>query len=1052
MVVFAALPLLVPATGRTAEPDDEVRQLVQRYFALYAAKDLDGFMALWSDQSPDYASRKQTMKRIFAETGDIKVKELAIVKVEVARESVRLRLRVELEGADKRSGKLHADLGKLNRLLFLERRQGAWKVSRYGPVEDELIVRLLAADGKDAREKLYRANQDLVGRGLVDAAHRLFGQEWQRGRTALAARTNEVAFEIAEKLSDRVALANCHLGRGAVAHGQGEYPAARTALQRALELFRQAKDPDGEAKALNNLGVLFRDTGRYSEALRSHQDSLEIARQQGDRRQEASALGNMGVVHRDVGRLEEALRCYQDCLKIQREVGDPETPIVLNNIALVYDDWGRYAEALRYLHDSLKIAREGGHRGSEGRALNNLGTLYRQMHLNTEALRCYQDSLKIKRERGDLLGQGYSLRGIGHVYSSLGQYDAALQVYQESLTIARRLGNRAEEAYALGNLGDLYKSLRRYDEALQYLLEGLAIKRELGNPAAEASALCNIAILFRQTGRYDEALEKAEAAIRLAQSTGAAVTVINCRWNSGDVYRDRQQWAKAEDCYRQAIDGIEDLRGGAREQSLQTSLLERYVLAYHHRARCLLELGRPADAFAVAEQAKARTLVGILQQGKADVRKGMSAEQRRQEDKWREHLEALTAELELLRGRKADPQRQEQLAELLKEARQDYEAFRRDLYLRLPELRVRRGEFRLASLTDLNRTLFAGHPGLVVLSYLVSNHETFLFVLRPGAEDGPARLDVHRLGVGYRALAEAVEEFRGVCQKPAAGVPDGTELYRLLLAPAEEALAGAGHVVIAPDAMLHTLPFHALRDRDPDDPHGRYLVQRCPISYAPSITALREMVQPRRVEASVRSELLVVGIGDFGRRERSLPAAESEARAVAGLFPGRADLLLGRDATKANLRKAWSGLRRLHFATHGWLNAAAPLYSAVVLSPADQRDEGLLFARDLLDEELTAELVVLSACETGLGEQVGGEGLLGLTWAWFVAGVPSTVATLWSVADDSTARLMQSFYQNLRDGTTKAEALRRGQLTLLEERQTRHPFYWAPFVLSGDPW
>jgi CHAT domain-containing protein len=153
------------------------------------------------------------------------------------------------------------------------------------------------------------------------------------------------------------------------------------------------------------------------------------------------------------------------------------------------------------------------------------------------------------------------------------------------------------------------------------------------------------------------------------------------------------------------------------------------------------------------------------------------------------------------------------------------------------------------------------------------------------------------------------------------------------------------------------------------------------------------------------------------------------------------------------LRVGWSGRRRLHFATHGRLNEDVPLYSAVVLSqPEGGRDEGLLFARDLLDEDLSAELVVLSACETGLGRRMNGEGLLGMTWAWFVAGVPSTVASQWPVADDSTARLMQAFYAELKGGAPKAEALRRAQLALLKDRKTRHPFYWAPFVLSGDPW
>ncbi len=196
------------------------------------------------------------------------------------------------------------------------------------------------------------------------------------------------------------------------------------------------------------------------------------------------------------------------------------------------------------------------------------------------------------------------------------------------------------------------------------------------------------------------------------------------------------------------------------------------------------------------------------------------------------------------------------------------------------------------------------------------------------------------------------------------------------------------------------------------------------------------------------ASLLAVGISDFGRRERALPAAEKEARAVAEAFGAGARLLPGTEATHARLEAAWGSCRYLHFATHGRLDPDAPLYSSLVLSP--NHDEGILYARDLLDADVPAELVVMSACHTGEGQRMAGEGLLGMSWAWFAAGVPGAVASQWSVGDASTARLMKVFYGRLAAGDSKAEALRQAELALLNDPSTRHPFYWAPFVLVGD--
>jgi CHAT domain-containing protein len=245
------------------------------------------------------------------------------------------------------------------------------------------------------------------------------------------------------------------------------------------------------------------------------------------------------------------------------------------------------------------------------------------------------------------------------------------------------------------------------------------------------------------------------------------------------------------------------------------------------------------------------------------------------------------------------------------------------------------------------------------------------------------------------------------------------------------------------------VPFQAIRKEG-----GPYLLQQYTITYAPSVSALLEMrKRADRIKAGPGGRVPVLAVGgvNFTPDLKPLPASGPEAEGIAALFGGRGRVLTGDQATRDGITRVAGSARFLHLATHGLVNGARPLFSALAVTPSGG-DDGRLYAHDLMDLDLSAELVVLSACETALGKEYRGEGTIGLAWATFVAGSPAVVVSQWSVADDSTARLMKGFYERLNAGTdpTKAEALRQAQLALLKDRKTRHPFYWAPFVLVGD--
>jgi CHAT domain-containing protein len=288
-----------------------------------------------------------------------------------------------------------------------------------------------------------------------------------------------------------------------------------------------------------------------------------------------------------------------------------------------------------------------------------------------------------------------------------------------------------------------------------------------------------------------------------------------------------------------------------------------------------------------------------------------------------------------------------------------------------------------------------------------------------------------------------------------------SRLYRRLLQPAEAQLAGRSRLVVIPDGVLWELPFQALSPRP-----GRYLIEERSLSYAPSLTVLREMQRHRHAPLPGAPALLAFGNPTLGETQKRrglalmggetlapLPEAERQVRELARLYGSAASrVYVGPEASEARAKAEAPRARVLHFATHGLLDGADPLYSQLVLAapgPADTED-GLLEAREILELDLSADLAVLSACETGRGRVSAGEGLIGLSWAFFVAGVPTTVVSQWQVEAGSTAALMLAFHRELRAGHGQAEALQRAMRELLRRPQWRQPFFWAGFAVMGD--
>jgi CHAT domain-containing protein len=358
-----------------------------------------------------------------------------------------------------------------------------------------------------------------------------------------------------------------------------------------------------------------------------------------------------------------------------------------------------------------------------------------------------------------------------------------------------------------------------------------------------------------------------------------------------------------------------------------------------------------------------------------------------------------------------------------------------------------------------------------LLEFVVTGEKTYLLVMANSGQAGGAPiLKSYSLNVKSTKLSELVTRFRQALAKRELGfLEPARQLYDLLLSPAREDLKGKSTVVIVPDGVLWELPFQALQTAE-----GRYVIEEHAISYAPSLTVLREMIRTheKRIHRSKSAPMLLAFANptlDSRSAQRdgslltsgllgALPEAERQAKGLQQLYgPSESKVYTGAEAREERAKAEASGFQVLLFATHGVLNDANPMYSHVVLSQVrSPSEDGLLEAWEMMNLDLQAQLVVLSACETARGRIGAGEGVIGLTWALFVAGSPATVVSQWKVESASTTEMMLEFHKHLRlklktkSPVTTAGALREAQLKLLRTNEYRHPFYWAGFVLVGD--
>ncbi|MEM6255755.1 MAG: tetratricopeptide repeat protein [Cyanobacteria bacterium P01_D01_bin.156] len=898
----------------------------------------------------------------------------------------------------------------------------------------------------------------------------------------------------------RLAEAGRLLDLGIEQYSRNDWRTALATWQQALAIYQDLKDRLGEAKTLNNIGIVHESLGEYSEALAQYEASLVIKRELGDRSGEAKTLNNIGVVHRKLGEYPEALAQYEASLVIKRELGDRSGEAnTLNNIGIVHRKLGEYPEALAQYEASLVITREIGDRATEAATLTNIGIVHRNLGEYPEALAQYEASLVITREIGDRATEAQTLNNIGIVHRTLGEYPEALAQYEASLVITREIGDRATEAATLNNIGIVHRTLGEYPEALAQYEASLVITREIGDRATEAATLNNIGIMHRTLGEYPEALAQYETSLVITREIGDRVTEAQTLANLGFLFDDQDKPVLSIIFFKQAVNAYEAIRTDLQtlEQSSQESFTETIEANYRALADLLLQQDRILEAQRVLDLLRVQELDNYVRgvRGNENTQAGIALRPDEKEiiQRYKTNQDKLIAlgqertTLAKIRPEQRTPQQQARIIELRQLEQTAWLAFQAffeqsDIVTLVNRLRSTLGaaNIELPELNDLRDNLKRLNQNAVVLYPLVLDDRLELVLVTPDSTPIRHTVDVTRID-----LNRAIGNLRYALEAPDRdAVTPAQKLYNYLIRPIETDLEqmDAKTIIYSPDLRLRYAPLATLHDGE-DWLIQNYKVNNITATSLDDLNTTPTETNEVNVLAAAFSEgTHTVQVGEQIISHSGLPFTKPEIESLAEAIPGTVQRL--NEAFNAGIVFEMDDYHIIHLATHAAFNPGTLEDSYIMFGNGDVATladvKGWTFPN--------VELIVLSACETAIGDvlraeefiesgeesdSITGEEILGFGYLMELAGAEAAMGSLWQVDDGGTQILMSAFYDALgRGGLSKAAALQQAQRDLIrladdsnrgglvnviansgleiDPDDLSHPHYWAPFILIGN--
>jgi len=875
----------------------------------------------------------------------------------------------------------------------------------------------------------------------------------------------------------------------------GKLDKAEEEFNKALELYKNSKDLKGEGLCHLKLGDLYNTLGLYEKALGSYDNALNLFTGP-DKKLQGDVFIARGDIFLSRGNYQESMKSYEKALNIYKELSDNKGEgSSFEHIGDLYYDLGLYEEALKYHRFALESFNKSGDVRDRTVALCKIGEDYFVTGKSEFGLQKLQESLNIARTDRSI---SYDILMItGSICSNYGFYDNSLSMYKEGRD--RTEGDKNKEKKALFRIAGVLLLKGDYENSLSVYEEVMRVSEEGGDKGGKIDALFNMADIYRKNSRTERSIEGYLECIGFYRQTGNRWGLIKTEQNLADIYDTRGELESASGYYMDSIKNLEEMRGELETEDLKESFSEKVMPMYRKVIDFFLKRGKTLDAFNYLEMSRARALLDSLRMAKVDIKKGAEPALLEGDRNLQAEINYLEKSLQEENAKyNPDSQRIKELEEKLEDTRKKLSSIKEKLSLKSPSYSFLTGIKKSLTVEEIQKKVLKENQ--YILEYFVSNEKINVWVISKNT------VSLIEIPVSEKDLISKVESFRTPFEKLKSDVYMKQEsfkeilsrvdlnnlhdLYNILFKPLAQKVAFPknSELIIVPDGILYYLPFEVLVSEIQTQNKSnlifsnfsaaKFLIEDYNIDYVPSASIL----DPDLAEAREKNSRKYLGFGNpsfedtageitvnetlsaglirlQGYSLKPLPGTEIEVKNICEMFKDSGDIYIRKDATEERFKSECSSYKYLLLATHGLLNEKNPMESSLAFSMNSRSSEdGFLKASEVLNLDINADLVVLSACETGLGKIRTGEGVVGLTRSFMYAGTPSIVVSLWSVESSSTARLMEIFYKKLLSGMNKAEALRQAKLELMKQSDNlygdsvsyRHPFFWAPFVFVGN--
>ena len=887
-----------------------------------------------------------------------------------------------------------------------------------------------------------------------------------KGNNAAALQHCLVALRLAKITGDREVEAQALSNIGESYFGFGDLTKALNYQQQALDLWRLSGNRQGQSQAYTALGYYYRNLSDPIKALNAYEQAFALARETHDARAEALALIAAGNLKSKLGDKQAGLDSYNAAKLITERIGDRIAQAsVCGGLGSIHAGLGDQQKALEYEERALQLFEATGGTWGVAEVKHEIGRVHHFLGENDKALKYLNEALALFESLSMPRLRLQTLYDIGLVYSSMKDTRRALNAYQQALGLMRAGQDHRHEAYTLNYIGEIYENEKDSERALRYYQQALPLSRRAGDPAVQSLTLYHLAHLERDQQHLPRAQQLIEEATALQESLRTRVS-------------------------------SEDLRASYFATMRQTYELYIDILLQRHNRDPQQSFA--ARGFEISERARARSFLESLQESQADIKQGVNPDLLQRQRMLEATLNA-KAERQMLLLQKNQPLEAEKVGKELEQLTASYADLRDQIKATSPRYAALTSPQPL-SLEQIQDQVLDNNT--LLLEYTLGDERSYAWVvgkssvapyeLPPRAEIEASAVRFYKLITAHQPVAgESLEQRLQRREEASRLMPAETAvLSQMVLAPLAGTL-GQKRLLIIPDGALQYIPFRALNDPDlnsgavalinnheiinePSASTLALLTAEAKSRQAPSNTVavladpVFEIDDPRLNHGSqqtpsptderlkLQQAVRDIGVSPDGVEIPRLFASGEEAEAIMATLPWGTGLkAVGFEATRERVLGAeLAHYRIVHFATHGLINNQHPELSGIVLSLFDRQGnsrDGFLRLHDIYNMRLPANLVVLSACSTGLGKDVKGEGLIGLTRGFMYAGASGVVASLWKVDDDATAVLMKGFYEAMfKKRLSPAAALRDAQLAMAREEKWQAPYYWAGFIIQGQ--